>query len=97
MSVVNSLHLASSSLSDDAIMNIIASLMVLPNRMCVPLIDQVKVDEMRFPLPCVCKTRFPLFNTGASIQSPTQDPSPTLVYSSNETTVLRDFLRKTVL
>uniref|UniRef100_A0A672IFT5 Extended synaptotagmin-3-like n=1 Tax=Salarias fasciatus TaxID=181472 RepID=A0A672IFT5_SALFA len=34
-----------------AIMDIIASLMVLPNRMCIPLIDQVKVDQMRFPLP----------------------------------------------
>uniref|UniRef100_H3CU01 Extended synaptotagmin-like protein 3 n=1 Tax=Tetraodon nigroviridis TaxID=99883 RepID=H3CU01_TETNG len=42
---------AFSSLSEDAIMDIIASLMVLPNRMCVPLIDQVKVDQMRFPLP----------------------------------------------
>uniref|UniRef100_A0A667YN89 Extended synaptotagmin-like protein 3 n=1 Tax=Myripristis murdjan TaxID=586833 RepID=A0A667YN89_9TELE len=38
-------------LSEDAIMDIIASLMVLPNRMCIPLIDQVKVDLMRFPLP----------------------------------------------
>uniref|UniRef100_A0A8C3A7W4 Extended synaptotagmin-like protein 3 n=1 Tax=Cyclopterus lumpus TaxID=8103 RepID=A0A8C3A7W4_CYCLU len=37
--------------SPETIMDIIASLMVLPNRMCVPLIDQVKVDEMRFPLP----------------------------------------------
>uniref|UniRef100_A0A7N5ZYA0 C2 domain-containing protein n=1 Tax=Anabas testudineus TaxID=64144 RepID=A0A7N5ZYA0_ANATE len=35
----------------ETIVDIIASLMVLPNRMCVPLIDQVKVDEMRFPLP----------------------------------------------
>uniref|UniRef100_G3NCK4 Extended synaptotagmin-3 n=1 Tax=Gasterosteus aculeatus aculeatus TaxID=481459 RepID=G3NCK4_GASAC len=35
----------------NTIMDIIASLMVLPNRMCVPLIDQVKVDQMRFPLP----------------------------------------------
>lgn len=59
MAVVKSLHLASSSLSEDAIMDIIASLMVLPNRMCVPLIDQVKVDQMRFPLPRVCKTRSP--------------------------------------
>ncbi|XP_049904035.1 extended synaptotagmin-3 isoform X1 [Epinephelus moara] len=42
---------AFSSLSEDTIMDIIASLMVLPNRMCVPLIDQVKVDQMRFPLP----------------------------------------------
>uniref|UniRef100_A0A3Q1EN37 Extended synaptotagmin-like protein 3 n=1 Tax=Acanthochromis polyacanthus TaxID=80966 RepID=A0A3Q1EN37_9TELE len=42
---------AFSSLSEDTIMNIIASLMVLPNRMCIPLIDQVKVDQMRFPLP----------------------------------------------
>ncbi|XP_029700687.1 extended synaptotagmin-3 [Takifugu rubripes] len=42
---------AFSSLSEEAIMDIIASLMVLPNRMCVPLIDQVKVDQMRFPLP----------------------------------------------
>ncbi|XP_029314201.1 extended synaptotagmin-3 isoform X2 [Cottoperca gobio] len=40
-----------SSLSEGTIMDIIASLMVLPNRMCVPLIDQVKVDQMRFPLP----------------------------------------------
>ncbi|XP_040056589.2 extended synaptotagmin-3 [Gasterosteus aculeatus] len=42
---------AFSSLSENTIMDIIASLMVLPNRMCVPLIDQVKVDQMRFPLP----------------------------------------------
>lgn len=35
-------------------MDIIASLMVLPNRMCIPLVDQVKVDLMRFPLPRVC-------------------------------------------
>ncbi|XP_041858479.1 extended synaptotagmin-3 [Melanotaenia boesemani] len=40
-----------SSLSENAIMDIIASFMVLPNRMCIPLIDQVKVDQMRFPLP----------------------------------------------
>lgn len=42
---------AFSSLSEDTIMDIIASLVVLPNRMCIPLIDQVKVDQMRFPLP----------------------------------------------
>ncbi|XP_037542236.1 extended synaptotagmin-3 [Nematolebias whitei] len=39
------------SLSEDAILDIIASFMVLPNRMCIPLIDQIKVDQMRFPLP----------------------------------------------
>uniref|UniRef100_A0A671VZA3 Extended synaptotagmin-like protein 3 n=1 Tax=Sparus aurata TaxID=8175 RepID=A0A671VZA3_SPAAU len=42
---------AFSSLSEGTIVDIIASLMVLPNRMCVPLVDQVKVDQMRFPLP----------------------------------------------
>ncbi|XP_056145436.1 extended synaptotagmin-3 isoform X2 [Lampris incognitus] len=42
---------AFSQLSEETIMDIIASLMVLPNRMCIPLIDQVKVDQMRFPLP----------------------------------------------
>ncbi|XP_062390423.1 extended synaptotagmin-3 [Sardina pilchardus] len=42
---------AFSSLSEPTILNIIASLMVLPNRMCIPLIDQVKMDQMRFPLP----------------------------------------------
>ncbi|KAM4609367.1 extended synaptotagmin-3 isoform 2-T2 [Polymixia lowei] len=42
---------AFSQLSEGTIMDIIASLMVLPNRMCIPLIDQVKVDQMRFPLP----------------------------------------------
>ncbi|XP_047198591.1 extended synaptotagmin-3 [Hippoglossus stenolepis] len=42
---------AFSSLSEETIVDIIASLMVLPNRMCIPLIDQVKVDQMRFPLP----------------------------------------------
>ncbi|XP_056610122.1 extended synaptotagmin-3 [Triplophysa dalaica] len=42
---------AFSHLSESAIVDIIASLMVLPNRMCIPLIDQVKVDQMRFPLP----------------------------------------------
>ncbi|XP_019945591.2 extended synaptotagmin-3 [Paralichthys olivaceus] len=42
---------AFSSLSEETILDIIASLMVLPNRMCIPLIDQVKVDQMRFPLP----------------------------------------------
>lgn len=51
----------SSSLSEDTIMDIIASLMVLPNRMCIPLIDQVKVDQMRFPLPRVCKIYFPFY------------------------------------
>ncbi|KAG9349382.1 hypothetical protein JZ751_027825 [Albula glossodonta] len=38
-------------LSESAIMDIISSFMVLPNRLCIPLIDQVKVDQMRFPLP----------------------------------------------
>uniref|UniRef100_A0A669BD78 Extended synaptotagmin-like protein 3 n=1 Tax=Oreochromis niloticus TaxID=8128 RepID=A0A669BD78_ORENI len=42
---------AFSSLSDETIMNIIASFIVLPNRMCIPLIDQVKMEQMRFPLP----------------------------------------------
>ncbi|KAK7938881.1 hypothetical protein WMY93_002207 [Mugilogobius chulae] len=42
---------AFNSLSEDTIMDIIASIMVLPNRMCFPLIDQVKVDQMRFPMP----------------------------------------------
>lgn len=42
---------AFSHMSESAIVDIIASLMVLPNRMCFPLIDQVKVDQMRFPLP----------------------------------------------
>ncbi|XP_032422919.1 extended synaptotagmin-3 isoform X1 [Xiphophorus hellerii] len=42
---------AFSSLSEEAIIDIIASLLVLPNRMCIPLIDQLKVDQMRFPLP----------------------------------------------
>uniref|UniRef100_A0A3Q3CC44 Extended synaptotagmin-like protein 3 n=1 Tax=Haplochromis burtoni TaxID=8153 RepID=A0A3Q3CC44_HAPBU len=37
--------------SPETIMNIIASFIVLPNRMCIPLIDQVKMDQMRFPLP----------------------------------------------
>uniref|UniRef100_A0AAY4B4T8 Extended synaptotagmin-3 n=1 Tax=Denticeps clupeoides TaxID=299321 RepID=A0AAY4B4T8_9TELE len=37
--------------SESSIVDIIASIMVLPNRLCIPLIDQVKVDEMRFPLP----------------------------------------------
>ncbi|XP_066497153.1 extended synaptotagmin-3 [Hoplias malabaricus] len=37
--------------SVSAILDVIASIMVLPNRMCFPLIDQVKVDQMRFPLP----------------------------------------------
>ncbi|XP_013870678.1 extended synaptotagmin-3 [Austrofundulus limnaeus] len=40
-----------SSLSGDTVIDIIASLMVLPNRLCIPLIDQLKVDQMRFPLP----------------------------------------------
>ncbi|MCI4378069.1 hypothetical protein PGIGA_G00211620 [Pangasianodon gigas] len=39
------------SFSESTVMDIIASIMVLPNRLCFPLIDQVKVDEMRFPLP----------------------------------------------
>uniref|UniRef100_A0A3B5M7U9 Uncharacterized protein n=1 Tax=Xiphophorus couchianus TaxID=32473 RepID=A0A3B5M7U9_9TELE len=39
------------SLSEETIIDIIASLLVLPNRMCIPLIDQLKVDQMRFPLP----------------------------------------------
>lgn len=40
-----------SHMSESAIVDIIASLMVLPNRMCIPLIDQIKVDQMKFPLP----------------------------------------------
>lgn len=47
------LNLLFSHMSESAIVDIIASLMVLPNRMCIPLIDQVKVDEMKFPLPRV--------------------------------------------
>ncbi|XP_062287309.1 extended synaptotagmin-3 [Scomber scombrus] len=42
---------AFSSLSEETIIDIISSLMVLPNRMSFPLVDQVKVDQMRFPLP----------------------------------------------
>nr|XP_020500409.1 extended synaptotagmin-3-like isoform X1 [Labrus bergylta] len=42
---------AFSSLSEGTIMDTISSMMVLPNRMCIPLIEQVKVDQMRFPLP----------------------------------------------
>lgn len=42
-----------SHLSESAIVDVIASLMVLPNRMCFPLIDQVKVEQMKFPLPRV--------------------------------------------
>uniref|UniRef100_A0A8C9T4V5 Extended synaptotagmin-3 n=1 Tax=Scleropages formosus TaxID=113540 RepID=A0A8C9T4V5_SCLFO len=42
---------ALSQMTESAITDVIASLMVLPNRMCIPLIDQVKVDQMRFPLP----------------------------------------------
>uniref|UniRef100_A0A8C1KMM9 Extended synaptotagmin-3-like n=1 Tax=Cyprinus carpio TaxID=7962 RepID=A0A8C1KMM9_CYPCA len=45
------LYFLSSHFSESAIVDIIASLMVLPNRMCIPLIDQVKVDQMKFPLP----------------------------------------------
>ncbi|XP_071343953.1 extended synaptotagmin-3 [Trachinotus anak] len=42
---------AFSSLSEETIVDVISSFMVLPNRMCFPLVDQVKVDQMRFPLP----------------------------------------------
>uniref|UniRef100_A0A8C2ACL4 Extended synaptotagmin-3-like n=1 Tax=Cyprinus carpio TaxID=7962 RepID=A0A8C2ACL4_CYPCA len=49
--VKRNLRLLSSHLSESAIVDVIASLMVLPNRMCFPLIDQVKVDQMKFPLP----------------------------------------------
>uniref|UniRef100_A0A8C1CBS7 Extended synaptotagmin-like protein 3 n=2 Tax=Cyprinus carpio TaxID=7962 RepID=A0A8C1CBS7_CYPCA len=49
--VKRNLCLLSSHLSESAIVDVIASLMVLPNRMCFPLIDQVKVDQMKFPLP----------------------------------------------
>ncbi|RXM33977.1 Extended synaptotagmin-3 [Acipenser ruthenus] len=38
-------------MSDGAILDIISSYMVLPNRYCVPLIDQVQLAQMRFPLP----------------------------------------------
>lgn len=43
----------SSQFSESAILDIIASYLVLPNRMCFPLVDQVKVEQMRFPLPRV--------------------------------------------
>ena len=59
----------SSSLSEGTIVDIIASLMVLPNRMCVPLVDQVKVDQMRFPLPRVCEISL-TFNVLIFISSP---------------------------
>nr|XP_024657627.1 extended synaptotagmin-2-like [Maylandia zebra] len=39
------------SLSEETILDAIASIMVLPNHMCIPLIDKVKGDQMRFPLP----------------------------------------------
>lgn len=42
-----------SSLSEETILDAIASIMVLPNHMCIPLIDKVKGDQMRFPLPHV--------------------------------------------
>lgn len=61
----------SSSLSEGTIVDIIASLMVLPNRMCVPLVDQVKVDQMRFPLPRVCEISL-TFNVLIFISSPAQ-------------------------
>ncbi|MGH0172956.1 UNVERIFIED_CONTAM: hypothetical protein FKN15_001087 [Acipenser sinensis] len=38
-------------MSDSAILDIISSYMVLPNRYCIPLIDQVQLAQMRFPLP----------------------------------------------
>ncbi|KAK6485189.1 extended synaptotagmin-3-like [Huso huso] len=38
-------------MSDGAILDIISSYMVLPNRYCIPLIDQVQLAQMRFPLP----------------------------------------------
>uniref|UniRef100_A0A3B1IRP5 Extended synaptotagmin-like protein 3 n=1 Tax=Astyanax mexicanus TaxID=7994 RepID=A0A3B1IRP5_ASTMX len=37
--------------SETAILDVIASIMVLPNRLCFPLVDQVNMDQMRFPLP----------------------------------------------
>uniref|UniRef100_A0A3Q4HJC6 Extended synaptotagmin-like protein 3 n=1 Tax=Neolamprologus brichardi TaxID=32507 RepID=A0A3Q4HJC6_NEOBR len=40
-----------SSLSEETILDAIASIMVLPDRMCIPLIDKVKMDQMRFPPP----------------------------------------------
>uniref|UniRef100_A0A3Q4HFK7 Extended synaptotagmin-like protein 3 n=1 Tax=Neolamprologus brichardi TaxID=32507 RepID=A0A3Q4HFK7_NEOBR len=43
-----------SSLSEETILDAIASIMVLPDRMCIPLIDKVKMDQMRFPPPRVC-------------------------------------------
>ncbi|RXM37203.1 Extended synaptotagmin-3 [Acipenser ruthenus] len=43
--------LHTSDMSDGAILDIISSYMVLPNRYCVPLIDQVQLAQMRFPLP----------------------------------------------
>lgn len=89
-------------------MDIIASLMVLPNRMCVPLIDQVKVDQMRFPLPRVCKTRLPsqtlqrpstLFTTDywKQARQKIQFPYWFILVPSNEINILRDFSRKTRL
>ncbi|MBN3307532.1 EST2B protein, partial [Amia calva] len=42
---------AFNNLSESAILDIISSFMVLPNRLCIPLIDQVQIAQMRFPLP----------------------------------------------
>lgn len=53
-------------MSESAIVDIIASLMVLPNRMCIPLIDQVKVDQMKFPLP---RVRLAMIGSHYQIQS----------------------------
>uniref|UniRef100_A0A3B3SP28 Extended synaptotagmin-like protein 3 n=1 Tax=Paramormyrops kingsleyae TaxID=1676925 RepID=A0A3B3SP28_9TELE len=42
---------ALNNMTESAILDVIASMMMLPNRMCIPLVDQVKVEQMRFPLP----------------------------------------------
>lgn len=42
-----------SGFSDHMIQDIISSYMVLPNRITVPLIGEVKLEQLRFPMPKV--------------------------------------------
>lgn len=56
MDVSNEIFL-SSVMSDSMIMDAIASFLVLPNRLVVPLVQEVHLAQLRSPLPRVTLQR----------------------------------------
>lgn len=46
---------SNSGLSDTIILDIISNYLVLPNRITVPLVSEVQIAQLRFPIPKVSK------------------------------------------